>query len=131
MSCSDMSLLDHGIRVIGDGYRRHKWSPVEVVDAALRRIELFDPALHAWVLVDAERALRAAKQAEQELISGTDLGPLHGIPVGIKDIFDVAGWPTRCGSAARDDAGPATRNAWSVQALIDGGAARHHAPIGP
>lgn len=122
MSGSDTSLLDYGIRVIGDGYRRHEWSPIEVVHAALRRIELSDRALHAWVLVDAEHALQAAKQAEQELLNGTDRGPLHGIPVGIKDIFDVAGWPTRCGSAARDDVAPAKTNAWAVQALIDSGA---------
>ena len=55
-------------------------------------------------------------------MKGIDRGPLHGIPLGIKDIFDVAGWPTRCGSAARDDVAPAATTAPSVQALIDGGA---------
>ena len=122
MSISDASLLDLGIRAIGDGFRRRTWSPVDVVQAALHRIESSEPALHAWVLVDAEAALSAAAQAERELINGTDRGALHGIPIGIKDIFDVAGWPTRCGSAARDDIAPATANASSVQALIDGGA---------
>src|SRR5215208_5991927 len=99
MTTSDASLLDLGIRAIGDGFRRRTWSPV-----------------------DAEAALSAAAQAERELINGTDRGALHGIPIGIKDIFDVAVWPTRCGSAARDDIAPATANASSVQALIDGGA---------
>ena len=122
MSASDTSLLDLGIRAVGDGFRRRSWSPVEVVQAALERIEATEPELHAWVLVDPEQALRAAAQAEHELMTGTDRGPLHGIPIGIKDIFDVAGWPTRCGSAARDDVAPATANAPSVQALIDGGA---------
>jgi len=122
MTVSDESLLDLGIRAAGDGFRQRSWSPVDIVRAALERTEATQPDLHAWVLVDADQALHAAARAEQELLSGTDRGPLHGIPIGIKDIFDVAGWPTRCGSAARDDAAPATANASSVQALIDGGA---------
>jgi aspartyl-tRNA(Asn)/glutamyl-tRNA(Gln) amidotransferase subunit A len=122
MSGSDASMLDLGIRAAGDGFRRRLWSPVDLVRAALERIEATEPELHAWVLVDADQALLAAARAEHELLTGTDRGPLHGIPIGIKDIFDVAGWPTRCGSAARDDVAPATANASSVQALIDGGA---------
>jgi aspartyl-tRNA(Asn)/glutamyl-tRNA(Gln) amidotransferase subunit A len=81
-----------------------------------------EPSLHAWVLVDSEAALAAAAEAERELNSGMDRGPLHGVPVGIKDIFDVAGWPTRCGSASRVDAPAAATNAPSVQALVNGGA---------
>jgi aspartyl-tRNA(Asn)/glutamyl-tRNA(Gln) amidotransferase subunit A len=115
-------MLDLGIRAVGDEYRRGSWSPVEIVQAALERIESSQPELHAWVLVDREHALRAATQAERELTTGTDRGALHGIPIGIKDIFDVAGWQTRCGSAARDDVAPATTTAPSVQALVDGGA---------
>jgi aspartyl-tRNA(Asn)/glutamyl-tRNA(Gln) amidotransferase subunit A len=122
MSHSDRSVLDLGIRAVGDGYRRGLWSPVDVAQAALERIEATEPELHAWVFVDPDQALRAAARAEHELLTGVDRGPLHGIPIGIKDIFDVAGWPTRCGSAARDDVAPATTNASSVQALIDGGA---------
>src|SRR5215216_3511795 len=122
MSTSNTSMLDLGIRAVGDGFRRRMWSPVEVVQAALERLASTEPELHAWVLVAADQALRAAAQAEQELMTGTDRGPLHGIPMGIKDIFDVAGWPTKCGSAARDDEASATANASSVQALIDGGA---------
>ena len=78
------------IREIADGFRARSWSPVDVVRAALERIEATEPALHAWVLVDPEQALAAAEQAERELGSGSDRGPLHGIPIGIKDIFDVA-----------------------------------------
>jgi len=122
MSISDTSVLDLGIEAVGDGYRRRLWSPVDVVRAALDRIEATEPELHAWVLVDPDQALRAAAQAERELMAGTDRGPLHGIPIGIKDIFDVAGWPTKCGSAAREDVSPATTNASSIQALMDGGA---------
>src|SRR5215212_3759418 len=122
MSTSNTSMLDLGIRAVGDGFRRRMWSPAEVVQAALERLASTEPELHAWVLVEPDQALRTAAQAEQELMTGMDRGPLHGIPTGIKDIFDVAGWPTKCGSAARDDEGPATANASSVQTLIDGGA---------
>src|SRR5918995_2706837 len=122
MSALGTSLLDLGIRAVGDGYRRRSWSPVEVVQAALERIEASEPTLQAWVLVAPEQALSAAARAEQELMREVDRGPLHGIPIGIKDIFDVAGWPTKCGSGARDDVASATTNASSAQALIDGGA---------
>ena len=122
MTSNTAALADMSIREIADGYRTGLWSPVEVTRASLERIEETEPALHAWVLVDPEKALAAAEQAERELGSGSDRGPLHGIPIGIKDIFDVAGWPTRCGSASLDDAPPAATSAPSVQALIDGGA---------
>jgi aspartyl-tRNA(Asn)/glutamyl-tRNA(Gln) amidotransferase subunit A len=122
MTVSATSLLDLDIRTIGDGFRRRSWSPVELVQAALERIEASQPALHAWVLVDPAQALNAATRAERELMHDTDRGAMHGIPIGVKDIFDVAGWPTRCGSSARDDVAPADATAPSVQALIDGGA---------
>ena len=122
MTSSGGTILDSGIREIGVGYRARSWSPVDVTRAALTRIEMTDPSLHAWVLVDSERALSAAATAGQEIASGMDRGPLHGIPIGIKDIFDVAGWPTRCGSASLDDTPPATATSLAVQALIDGGA---------
>ena len=55
-------------------------------------------SLHAFVAVDPSRLLAEAERADAELAAGTDRGPLHGIPVGIKDIIDVAGYATRCGS---------------------------------
>src|SRR5829696_1709153 len=122
MSGLEMSLLDLSIRDAGHGFRKRLWLPVDVVQAALERIEAKEPELHAWVLVDRDQALQAAAQTERELMAETDRGPLHGIPIGIKDIFDVAGWPTKCGSAARDGVAPARTSASSVQALVDGGA---------
>jgi aspartyl-tRNA(Asn)/glutamyl-tRNA(Gln) amidotransferase subunit A len=114
--------LTLSIQELGDGFRQKRWSPVEVTHACLVRIQATESDLHAWVVVDAERALAAAKQAERELLAGEDRGPLHGIPIGIKDIFDVAGLPTRCGSAAMDDAPAAATSAPTVARLQDGGA---------
>lgn len=116
------SLLNLTIREVAAGFRRRDWSPVEVTRAALERIEATDSTLHAWAFVDSDAALAAAARAARELQDGLDRGPLHGVPVGVKDIFDVIGWPTRCGSASRDDARSATENATSVSTLIDAGA---------
>jgi aspartyl-tRNA(Asn)/glutamyl-tRNA(Gln) amidotransferase subunit A len=73
-------------------------SPVELVTALLERIGRLDPKLHAFIRLDADAALAAAKAAEAEIGAGRRRGPLHGVPVGIKDIIDVAGLPTTCHS---------------------------------
>jgi Asp-tRNA(Asn)/Glu-tRNA(Gln) amidotransferase A subunit family amidase len=75
----------------------------DLLDACLRQIARLEPQLHAWVLLDAAGARRQAEQRAAELAAGRDRGPLHGIPIGIKDIIDVAGWPTRAGSPLRAD----------------------------
>ena len=69
-------------------------SPVELTQALLQRIEQLQPRLHAFIRLDADAAMDAAQTAEAELHAGRVRGPLHGIPVGIKDIIDVAGLPT-------------------------------------
>lgn len=106
----------------GAQYRLGKLSPVEVVEDCLQRISAAEPEAHAWVEVDRDGALAAARQAERELQDGIDRGILHGIPIAIKDIFDVSGMPTRCGSAALDDAAPADHDAETVATLRAGGA---------
>ena len=73
-------------------------SPVEVVEACLARIEQLDPTLHAFITVAADRALEDAHQAEGELHRGGELGPLHGIPVALKDEAWTAGIPSTAGS---------------------------------
>ena len=115
-------ILALSITELADGYRKRTLSPVEVTDACLRSIEQTDPELHAWVEVSAETARSEARAAEANLISGIDSGPLHGVPLGIKDIFDVAGMPTRCGSKSRAQQPLATSDSASVAALRAGGA---------
>ncbi|MFZ8899547.1 MAG: amidase family protein, partial [Alphaproteobacteria bacterium] len=75
-----------------------KLSPVELTEALLRRAEELDPKLNAYLLKDADKALAAAQAAEKAIHSGRKLGPLHGVPFGLKDIVDTAGLRTTCHS---------------------------------
>ena len=81
-----------------EAIRARKLSPVELTKALLTRIERLDPKLNVFIRLDAEVALDAAKAAESEIMAGRTRGPLHGLPVAIKDIIDVAGLPTTCHS---------------------------------
>jgi aspartyl-tRNA(Asn)/glutamyl-tRNA(Gln) amidotransferase subunit A len=79
-------------------------SPVDLVQRYLDRIAEVDGEVSAWTVVDGERALREAQECEREAQKGTLRGPLHGIPFSVKDVIDVAGLPTLCGSRSRADA---------------------------
>ncbi|MFD0402397.1 amidase [Kitasatospora sp. NPDC127121] len=83
--------------------RARRLSPVELVDSVLDRIEQVEPHLGAYVAVTAERARRAAREAEQEAARGLHRGPLHGAPMGLKDLIDVAGLATTASSRVRAD----------------------------
>src|ERR1041384_7482673 len=99
-----------------DAIRGGTLSPVALVDACLARIRAVDPALQAWIHVDEAAARTQAALREEEAKSGKLRGSLHGIPVGIKDIFDVAGMPTTAGAKSWAHTVP-TRDAPSVQWL--------------
>ena len=73
-------------------------SPVEVVEACLKRVDVSDPSVLAWVHLDRSGALQTARELEAEARAGRFRGPLHGVPVGIKDIIAVAGMTTTNGS---------------------------------
>src|ERR1700693_2759077 len=79
--------------------RRRELSPVEVTRACLDRIEKLNPALNAFITVAAESALAEARVAEIEISRGEWRGPLHGIPIALKDIVDTAGTRTTAASA--------------------------------
>jgi Asp-tRNA(Asn)/Glu-tRNA(Gln) amidotransferase A subunit family amidase len=79
--------------------RSRQISPVELVEALLRRAETVDPRVQAWARLDPERALSAASAAEQAVATGTAVGSLHGVPFGAKDIFDSAALVSSAGFA--------------------------------
>ena len=78
-------------------------SPVEIVQEHLKRIEKLEPALNSYIMILAESALKEARQCESEIASGLYRGPLHGIPVALKDIFFVKGIPNTYGSKINKD----------------------------
>ena len=86
------------IRELGAQLRARKLSPVELTQAYLERSRKLGPQLNAYVTLTPERAMRQARQAEQELAAGHDRGPLHGIPYAAKDLLAVAGYPTTWGA---------------------------------
>ncbi len=90
-------LHELGVVEIADRIRAKDISAVEVVDAVLQRIESTEPTIRAWVTVDPEGARAQARQADDATARG-DGGPLNGVPVGLKDIYDAAGFSTLCGS---------------------------------
>ena len=78
-------------------------SPVELTEAMLRRIEAINPQLDAFVTLTADRALDRARRMEAEIAAGTYRGPMHGIPFGLKDIYNTAGIPTTAHSRILSD----------------------------
>ena len=78
-------------------------SPVEATEAYLDRIQQVDPKLNSYITVTGEQALEAARQAEQEIAAGRHRGPLHGVPLAVKDQFNTAGIRTTGGSSILKD----------------------------
>ena len=98
-----------------------KVSARELVTAALERIDALNPSVNAFVAVDGEAALAAAGTIDDRVARGDDVGPLGGIPIGVKDLEDVAGFPTSLGSAVYADGPPATKDSILVERLKDAG----------
>jgi Asp-tRNA(Asn)/Glu-tRNA(Gln) amidotransferase A subunit family amidase len=99
-----------------------------LLDTCLSRIDAWDGQIHAWVSVDRDGAGRVARERDTELArrrsegSVAALSPLFGIPIGIKDIIDIAGQPTGAGSGLRASGPPAQRDAMVVRKLREAGA---------
>ncbi|MFI0237967.1 amidase [Streptomyces sp. NPDC016845] len=86
-----------------DAILTRRLSPVELTESVLDRVAQVEPELQAFVTVTAERARRAARDAERDIAAGRHRGPLHGIPMGLKDLIDVAGTATTASSRVRAD----------------------------
>ena len=101
------ALCELTVAEAGRLFRSRALSPVELTQAYLARIEELDPALNAFIEVTAERALAEAEEAGDELGRGIDRGPMHGIPYGLKDIYETAGIRTTAHSRLLIDHVPA------------------------
>lgn len=107
-------------RELGTSLRQRELSVTEIVRAMLERIEILDRKVNAYITVMAEEALAAAQRLDGELAAGQDRGPLHGIPVAVKDLYDTAGTRTTSGSRILADWVP-DRDATSVRRLLEAG----------
>lgn len=114
-------VVDGPVSRIADAIRTRELASEEVVGAFLDRIEAVDDELNAVVQLRAEAALERARQADREVADGEALGPLHGVPITVKDSFDTAGVVTTGGTLGRSGYVP-DANATVVQRLIDAGA---------
>ena len=104
------------------GFADGRLSPVEVTQAALKQVKTHDGTLNAFVLLDEEAAVEAARQSEARWQHKAPLGRLDGVPTTIKDIVLTKGWPTLRGSAAVDPAGPWREDAPATARLREHGA---------
>jgi Asp-tRNA(Asn)/Glu-tRNA(Gln) amidotransferase A subunit family amidase len=82
----------------GRALREGRTTCAALLAACLAQVDRWEPRVRAWVVIDRDRAAEAARRCDRALAEGSDRGPLHGIPIGVKDLIDVAGLPTACGS---------------------------------
>ena len=97
-------------------------SPVDLVEMCLARVAAVDEAIASFIKVDADGALRAAQDAEREIVAGRYRGPLHGIPFAVKDNYDAEGFVTTGGSRLTHDNAAATQDATLVARMKAAGA---------
>ena len=110
------------IESLAKDLRAGRLSSEALVTRCLERIAEVEPHVQAWRIVDADRALEDARALDREAAGGGLRGPLHGLPIAIKDIIDVEGLPTRCNSRSRQDCAPAAADAEIVTTLRAAGA---------
>ncbi|MEZ5727067.1 MAG: amidase [Burkholderiaceae bacterium] len=96
-----------GLVELGRQIHTRKLSSLDATRAMLARIDALDPTLHAYARVTAERALEAATQADAEIAAGRDRGPMHGVPIAVKDLCDTSGVVTAAGTTIHRDRVPA------------------------
>ena len=96
-------MLNLSLAGVAEKIRKKEISPIELTEAALARIEATEGVLNAYVRLNADHALTAAREAEAEIVAGRYRGELHGVPVALKDLYDMVGLPTTCSSKVRHD----------------------------
>ncbi len=109
------------ITEFGRRLRAHELTSEQVTEECLRRIDADNARLNAFILVMADEARKQAREADRELAAGHDRGPLHGVPISLKDLFDLRGTPTTAASRVRDGH-MAERDAPTVAHLRQAGA---------
>lgn len=112
-----MDLRTRSVTDLAADVSAKRMSARELVAAALERIEALNPTFGAFVAVDGEAALRDASVIDERIAAGEDVGPLAGIPIGVKDLEDAAGFRTTHGSALEADAPVATADSPLVERL--------------
>jgi aspartyl-tRNA(Asn)/glutamyl-tRNA(Gln) amidotransferase subunit A len=121
MTSKTAELCHMTINQAGPLLRERKLSPVELVRAFLERIEAIDSKLNSFVTLLPERALSQARAVEAEILQGNYRGPLHGIPIGLKDLYDTKGIRTTAMSRVIPDRVP-NEDATAVARLDQAGA---------
>jgi aspartyl-tRNA(Asn)/glutamyl-tRNA(Gln) amidotransferase subunit A len=116
---SDLDLANLSITRASRALRAKELSPLELADAYLRRIEALNPRVNAYITVNVERAREEARRATEELAAGKARGPLHGIPIAHKDLYETAGIRTTGG--AEDHGKPVRRDCTVVRKLREAG----------
>ncbi len=114
-------LWQHDTAGLVRAYRLHRLTPSAVMDATLAQVAKYDPLFNAFCHLGADEARRAAAASTRRWKAGKPLGVLDGVPVTIKDWYDVKGWPTRQGSLVTRDT-PADHDSFAAQALKNVGA---------
>jgi len=105
LSAGELPLID--LSDVSRAVQKKEVSPVELTEACLARIEKLNPSLNAFITVTGTAALEDARKAEAEITRGEWKGPLHGIPLAVKDLVETAGVKTTAASAVLKDNVPA------------------------
>src|SRR4051812_34608394 len=112
-----VDFLDDSVEVLAGMVRRKEVSSRELVQHALDRIDAVDRLVNAFVEVDGDRAMQDAARIDDLVAGGGDPGPLGGMPIGVKDLEDAAGFRTTKGSVLFADRPPATSDSALVERL--------------
>lgn len=117
----DLDFRTESLPDLADAVRTRRISARELTDHALERIDALNSRVNAFVAVDPDAARAAADDVDRRVAAGEEVGPLAGVPIGVKDLEDAVGFVTSGGSATRASDPPATRDSVLVRRLKDAG----------